>query len=140
MKTFYVTGEQPDNRPLGDFPNMLKAMNANKKSIVRIEEYTDESPMTNAQMAYIHTIVIPELMTKGESEFTAELELKTQCGERWFVKIVCGEKYIISKTMLTVRQGTLWIENMIDYMDFIGHPVPPPDRNWRVNQMKSPTE
>ena len=139
-RLFQIQGQTSDNRPLGDWPNIIKEANKYLKAGIWVEDMGDDSQISLAQMAYIYSVVIPVLKKEGYSQLDAENLLKVQCGEQWLVKVIEGQRYILSKTVLTVKQGTEWIENIMSFMDSIGWPVPPPNKYWYENKQKSPTE
>ncbi len=118
----------------GNWEGLQKAIQAQPDVIVEVRKYDQQKEISLAQMAYLHSVVFPALAEyMGTSQLAAELYLKAECGEQFFVKMIEGEKHLLSKTYLNTKQTTIWLENIWDFMDSIGCPVPPPDKDWRVN-------
>ena len=102
---------------------------------VSVERYDEEREISKEQMAYMHAVLFPAVSEfMGVSLLTAELTCKVLCGKQWLVKEVGGEKYILSKTSLTTKQTTLWLENCWDFFEEQGCPVPPPDKEWATRK------
>ncbi len=116
----------------GDWSGLKRAIDLFPDCIVEVRKYDKQREISKQQMAYLHAVVFPALAEyMGVSELMAELILKKKCGEQWFVKTLNREKFIISKTELSTKQTTVWMENIWDFMEAIGCPVPPPDKDWK---------
>lgn len=125
-------GHTDEGKAYADWAKIQQAAAMYERFVVEVRRYNKQREISLAQMAYFHAVVVPALTDHiGCSPLMAELILKKKCGEDFFVKVVDGEKILISKTMLTTKQMTAWLENIWDWMDSIGCPVPPPDREWR---------
>ena len=111
-----------------------KACAKHNRFVIEVRRYDEAKEISRQQMAYCHAVVFPALAEfMGVSNLIAEIILKKKAGEQWFIKKVDGNEIILSKTMLTTKQTTKWLENMWDFMETIGCPVPPPDKDWRLS-------
>ena len=134
------TGKTHDGQPAASWTAIYKACVKYNQFVVEVRELDPEREISLQQMRYLHAVVFPALSEyMGCSELMAEVILKKKCGEQWFIQEVDGNDIIISKTMLTVKQTTTWLENIWDFMETINCPVPPPDPRWRQNQEKELT-
>ena len=130
-------GNTNNDQPLADWKAIYKQCRKYERFIIEVREYDPEKEISLQQMKYIHAVLVPALADYvGCSKLMAEQILKKKCGEEWFVKEIDGEICILSKTSLTVKQTTDWLQNCWDWMESIGCPVPPPDPNWRINRKK----
>ena len=130
-------GKTIDGQPAAAWEAVYKACTRHERFVVEVRNYDPDKEISLQQMKYLHAVVIPALAEYiGCSQLIAEIILKKKCGEEWFIQQVDGNEIIISKTMLTIKQTTKWLENCWDFMESINCPVPPPDPNWRVNQQK----
>ena len=111
--------------------------------IVEVRQLDEQREISRKQMAWLHCDNGPFAMLSdhvGCSRLTAELLLKKKCGESLFIKEIDGERCIISKANLSVKQTNQWFESIFDWMESIGCPVPPPDPAWRINQKELKNE
>ncbi len=182
MQVFY--GHTTEYGPVCDW-NAIQGEAGNYERFV-IEIRPDDEGLR--QYAWLHCDEGPFAIfakDQGCSVHEAELLLKRECGEQWFViditeanwhqlgdrlrgklyyeclspvchrliqpnKVAkikgqkccphCGKAvkliFIKSKTMLTKKQRSSWIENIIDFMDLMGCRVMPPDPEWRKNRQE----
>lgn len=101
--------------------------------VIEVRKYSEAKEWSLEQFAYLHAVVFPALATHmGVSNLMAETILKKKCGEEWFIQDVDGNAVIISKTSLSKKAISTWMENIWDFMETIGCPVPPPDKDWRA--------
>lgn len=130
-------GKTVDGQPAAAWKAIYKACAKYDQFVVEIRAYDEAKEISLQQMRWLHCKNGPiELLAEymGVSRLIAELILKRKCGEEFFVHKIDGETVIASKTMLSVKDTTEWIENIFDFMDAIGCPVQPPDPAWRQNQ------
>ncbi|MCK5127223.1 MAG: hypothetical protein KAR42_13295 [candidate division Zixibacteria bacterium] len=130
-------GRTIDNQPAANWPAIHRACAKHDQFIVEVRAYDEAKEISLQQMRWLHCkngpiTILSEYM--GVSKLIAELILKRKCGEEFFVHKIDGETVIASKTMLSVKDTTVWIDNIFDFMDAIGCPVQPPDPSWRQNQ------
>jgi len=130
-------GNTIDGQPAANWKQIYRQCARYERFIIEVRQYDEAKEISLQQMRYLHAVVIPALAEHvGSSELMAEILLKKKCGEQWFIQEVDGDEIIISKTMLTTKQTTKWLENCWDWLETIGCPVPPPDPNWRSTQQK----
>ena len=135
-------GKTVDGEPATAWDAVYKACAKYDRFIVEVREYNEAKEISLQQMRWIHCKNGPiELLAEymGCSKMIAELILKKKCGERFFVHEIDGETVIASKTMLSIKQTTEWIENIFDFMDSINCQVQPPDPQWRIHQQRELT-
>lgn len=126
-------GKTINDQPAANWPAIHKQAAKYSEFIIEVRQYDPEREITLQQMSYLHAVVYPALAEHmGVSQLMAEVILKKKCGEQWFIKEIDSNEIILSKTMLTVKQTTVWLENIWDFMEAIGCPVPPPDPQWKV--------
>jgi len=131
------TGKTIDGEPVTHWPVIHETCAKYDRFVIEVRRYDADKEISLQQMKYLHAVVIPALAEyTGLSQLMAELILKKKCGSQWFIREVDGNEIIISKTMLTTKQTTAWLENIWDWMESVGCPVPPPDPQWRINQSK----
>ena len=183
MQVFY--GHTTEEGPACDWSAIIGEAGNYDRFVIEIKPDDDGA----RQYAWLHCEAGPFKVYadyQGCSAYEAELLLKRECGEQWFVidindsnwdklgdklrgklyyeclspvcqrlvqpKMIikrngykccphCGKMvkliFIKSKTMLTKKQRTSWIENMIDFLDGEGCSVMPPDPEWRKNKLES---
>ncbi len=130
-------GETIQSQPVADWPAIETLCVKYDRFVIEVRKYDSAKEISLQQMKYLHAVVIPALADHvGCSELMAEICLKKKCGEAFFIQKLDGEQIIISKTMLTAKQTTIWLENIWDWMESINCPVPPPDPAWRANKQK----
>jgi len=103
------------------------------KAIIRVERYDEQREISRKQMAYLHAVVFPILAEAMScSLWEAEYTCKRWCGEQWeLIKKVGPQMYVeTSKTKLTVKQCSDWIESIMDWADKRNIHIPPPDQDW----------
>ncbi len=128
-------GKTIEDNPTADWKAIYAQCAKHETFVVEVRKYDANKEISRQQMAYIHAVVFPALSEYvGCSLLMAELMLKKRCGEQWFVQKVDGCEVILSKTMLSVKQTTEWMENIFDWMESINCPVSLPDPKWRENQ------
>jgi hypothetical protein len=129
------TGTTPpggDGKPICAWRAAYDEAARHERFIVTVEEWDEQKWISNQQMAYLHTVVFPTLAKEMFcSLFQAELTLKRACGEQWMIKKFDDWKIVLSKTILTTKQCTQWIENIWDYCSNKNIHIPPPDKDWR---------
>ena len=126
-----------DKQVAFDRPGFDAAVNKYDSAVIEVRKYDPAKEISLQQMKYLHAVVFPALAEfMGVSHLMAEVILKKKCGEEFFIKEVDGNKIIISKSMLSIKQTTIWLENIWEFMEVIGCPVPPPDKNWKLNKKK----
>ena len=130
MKEF--RGYTDDGAPICSWALIQKAASQYKQFVIEVREYNEAREITRKQMAYLHAVVFPTFGDWiGCSEWWAELILKRKCGKQWFVRKMDGAEVILSKTTLSVKNGTAWIENILDFADGLqGLELSPPDPEW----------
>lgn len=128
-------GKTFDESPAIDWKAIYAECAQHNEFVVEVRRYDPDKEISRQQMAYVHAVIFPALAEYvGCSQLMAEVMLKKKCGEQWFIKEVDKCEIILSKTMLSVNQTTKWLENIWEFMESIGCPVPPPDKNWRENK------
>ena len=128
-------GKTIEGEPSADWKTIYAQCSKCDRFVIDVREYDTNKEISIQQMKYFHAVIVPLLAEYvGCSQLMAELILKKKCGEQWFIKIIDKTETIISKTHLTINQMTKWLENIFDWMESIGCPVPPPDNKWRENQ------
>lgn len=111
------------------------------KFIVEVREYDEAKEISLAQMRYLHGAVIPLFVDfTGDSPQYWENKLKLECGSKWFkpewIAINGKSFYVIpSKKNLSVKDCNEWFQNIIDFGNAIGCPIPLPDPNWKTNSL-----
>jgi hypothetical protein len=124
-------GYTTDGKPITDWPGIYAYCADCGRFVIEVRKYDEAAEISRKQMAYLHSVVFPALADHmGVSQLMAEVILKKKCGESFFIKKVDGNEIILSKTMLTAKQTTVWMENIWDFMESVGCPVPPPDPEW----------
>lgn len=128
-------GKTIEGQPAANWKAIQATCTEYPEFIIEVRKFDEQREISLQQMAYIHAVVIPALADHvGCSRLMAEILLKKKCGEEWFIQKVDGIDMILSKTMLTTKQTTQWLENCWDWMESIGCPVPPPDPKWREQE------
>ena len=129
--------ETIDGEPVGQWDQVFEACRKHKRAAIIVEKYSEERAISRQQMAYLHPVVFPRLAKEMEcSLWEAEFTCKTQCGEQWLIKDLCGARFVLSKTSLSIKDCNAWIENIWDWCDRHGIHMPAPDKDWRVNAEK----
>ncbi|HOI38788.1 MAG TPA: hypothetical protein PLF11_15580 [Bacillota bacterium] len=124
-------GETIDGQPVTDWPAINKACAKHKRFVVDVHKYDEEREITNQQMAYLHTVVYPTVAKSMHcSLWEAEFQCKTGPGKQWLVKRIGDLRFVLSKTGMSVKDCTQWIENIFDWGDRNGIFIPPPDKEW----------
>lgn len=107
-------------------------------SVVEVRKYNKTKETSLAQMAYIHCENGPiKMLAKegGYSELEAEIILKRYCGEHLFVVPTENPtvKLLKSKTDLTTKETSEWIENMYHWLrDELDIQIQLPNKEWRL--------
>jgi hypothetical protein len=131
-------GKTENNQPIANWKAVYANCAKYARFVVEVREYDEQKEISLQQMKYMHSVVFPALAQYvGCSELMAEIMLKKKCGEQWFIQKIDGNEIILSKTMLTVKQTTKWLENCWEWLESIGCPVPPPDPNWKLNRKEN---
>ena len=130
-------GRTIDGQPAAKWNEIQGACSKYERFVIEVRKLNEDREISLQQMKWLHCnngpiALLAEYM--GCSRLIAEHILKKKCAEHLFVKEIDGDLCVLSKTTLTVKQTTEWIENIFDFMESIGCPVPPPDPQWRRNQ------
>lgn len=131
-------GETTTEGPAADWPAIQAAAAQYERFIVRVEKYDEQKEISLKQYAYLHAVVFPILAEAiGCSLWEAEYQCKRWCGQQWeLIKNVGKGMWVeCSKTKLTTKQCTLWIENIMDWAAKRDIVIPPPDPQWRTNSV-----
>ena len=132
-------GQRIDDQPAANWLAIQAECARHERFVVEVRKHDELREISRQQTAYMHAVVFPALAEYvGCSELMAETLLKKKCGEQYFVHEIDGQLIIGSKTSLTVKQTTIWLENCWEWLESIGCPVPPPDPCWRLNQPPTP--
>jgi len=110
-----------------------------KRFIVEVRKYDEQKEISRKQMAYLHAVVFPILAEKMDcSLWFAEFWCKKECGQQWELILTVGKGMQVecSKTKLTTKQCNQWIENIHDKAEIVGIHIPPPDKDWRSNELQ----
>lgn len=130
-------GRTTDGKPIAMWPDIHKECASHERFIITVDKFDEEREISKQQMKYLYAVVFPALAEyMGCSKLMAEITLKRKCGAEWLVKEIDKAQVILSKKSLSVKKTTLWMENIMDFMETIGCPVPPPDKDWRLNKEK----
>ncbi len=118
----------------------IQAEAANHRTfLIKVLDWSEGKENSLKQMAWINGVLIPYLSNKtGDSINWWKTRLKIQCGRDLFdfEKIIVNKDeepiWIIShENELTIKQGSAWITNILDFLPTIGHSeVTPPDPEW----------
>lgn len=129
-----IIGKTINGQPVCQWPELHKECARHERFVIEVRKYDEQAEISRQQMAYLHAAVFPALAEyTGVSELMAETILKIKCGEQWFIRVLDGKKLIGSKTDLTVKQTSKWMENIWEYLDKVGCKVMPPDPEWYKN-------
>lgn len=124
-------GETIDGQPVTDWPAIHKECMKHKRFVVEVRKYDEQREISRQQMRYLHGVVFPTIAREMHiSLWEAELLCKTQAGEQWLVKKMGDVRFILSKTGMSVKDCTEWIQNIFDWGDRNGIFIPPPDKEW----------
>jgi len=126
-----------DNSPACDWQAIQRECVKYAEFVVTVREYDEQKEISNLQMAYLHAVVVPLLAKEwNTSEEDAEFECKKRWGEQWLIKRALGYRFVLSKTVLTTKQCTKWIENIQAGALRENILIPPPDKDWRETAKK----
>ena len=124
-------GETVDGQPATDWPAIHKACMKHQRFVVEVRRYDEEREINRQQMAYLHGVVFPTIAREMHvSLWEAEFLAKTGPGEQWLVKRMGDLRFVLSKTGMSVKDCTEWIQNIWDWSDRNGFFIPPPDKTW----------
>jgi len=133
-------GKTIDGQPAARWDKIQDACVKYGHFVIEVRKLDENREISLQQKAWLHCNKGPIALLakhKGCSKLDAENTLKKECAGHLFIKEISGELHILSKSTLTVKQTTEWMENIFDYMESIECPVLPPDPNWKINQKKS---
>jgi len=128
-------GDTIDKEPAANWPVIQKECAKYPKFTIEVKKYDAQREISDAQMAYLHTVVFPVIADHMHSSlWEAEFLCKTQCGEQWLVQRMGDLRFIKSKTELSTKQCAKWIENIYTYFEKQGIHIPHADKDWRANE------
>ena len=128
-----------DKQVAFDRPGFDAAVNKYDRAVIEVRKYDPAREISLLQMGWLHcengpiSVMADHL---GVSRLIAETILKVKCGEEWFIKDIDGREVVLSKTTLSITQTNKWFENIFDFCEKIKCPVPPPDKDWKLNKKK----
>lgn len=137
MAKFQV--QRINGQPVGSWKAIYRECLKHERAIVEVRPYDPEKEISIQQMRYLHGVVIPLFVDfTGDSAQYWENKLKLECGSQWFkpeVITIGVQKFVTipSKKTMSTKDFSNWYQNIRDYGDSIGCPVPPPDSQWRIN-------
>ncbi|MDD4890919.1 MAG: hypothetical protein PHU85_13440 [Phycisphaerae bacterium] len=130
-------GETIEGQPCTDWKGIQAECAKHPQFVIRVEKYDEDREITNQMFAYLHAVVFPTLAQHWDcSEAEAELRCKRQWGAHWMIRRELGYVFILSKTVLTTKQGCKWIENIWEGAHNDGCIISPPDKDWRETARK----
>lgn len=130
MANYY--GQTINDQPCTDWRAIQAECARHPQFVVEVRRYDEQREISLLQMAYLHAVVFPLLAREwNTSEEDAEFECKKRWGEQWLIKRELGYRFVLSKTVLTTKQCTKWIENIQAGALRENILVPCPDRDWR---------
>lgn len=132
-----VYGLTIDNKPSADWRAIQAECAKHKQFVVEIRPYNEDREASLQQYAYLHSVIFPTLAKAWDTSLEdAEFECKKRWGEQWLIKRALGYRFVLSKTILTVKQCNQWIENIWQGAHREGIIIAPPDRDWRETARK----
>lgn len=137
MKSYIIDKENLAEQVAHVAKDVLE-LTVKNKVIVEVRKYNKTKETSLAQMAYIHCENGPiKMLAKegGYSELEAEIILKRYCGEHLFVVPTENPtvKLLKSKTDLTTKETSEWIENMYHWLrDELDIQIQLPNKEWRL--------
>jgi len=123
----------------GSWENIQKAAAKHQRSMITVEEYSPDAPITNQQIKFWWTKPVALLQEPGYSKHEAEEILKKSTFLReFFVHKVRGHTVILSIRDMTIKEGIDIFECCYTGMPKeFGIPCPLPDKRWREHQKEN---
>lgn len=132
-------GQTIDSVPCADWPSIQQECSKHKQFVVEVRSYDEDREISRRQMSYLHSCVFPILAREMNcSLWEAEFTCKRWCGEPWeLIKKVGPQMYVeCSKTKLTTKQCSDWMESIWDWAEKRGIHIPAPDQQWKEHESK----
>jgi len=137
MATFIT--KQIDGQAAGNWQAIQKAAAKHHRSLITVEEFSPDAPITNQQIKFWWTVPVKLLQEPGYSKHEAEEILKkSKFLREFFVHRVRSRTIILSIRDMTIAEGIDICECCHTGMpeDF-GIDCPLPDHDWRKHLQES---